>query len=409
MIIFDTSILRSFALDSVSTDLLRTIRTSGVDRVAVPWVVLEELTAQRAVPYREQYEKARAALQSLRNAAPWPQGSLAPLDLKAFQEHWRDKYRTIVEVLPTSEEALREGLQREMNVLPPCRFYEGKENGTPVKIGGRDAAIWLTAVEYAREHPAETVYFVSKNTRDFGDGTSFPYPMNEDLEGIRDRFILLTSLSEVVQQVAEATAVDDEAVSSALMQSGGITAVTDAARNRMGNRYRTAFECTAVPLGRDGSAMAPPMSATAHGWVSGPTVQLVSFSDSKAYQLGDHVWCTTTVRWRLGGLVFLSGQVPMGRAGCNWEMRVLISTSQRDAPLTILRTTPPAALTAEDWAHLPSAPPPEGRLDRPFTFGWEQHDLERQRFRLNRTGLEDFLAQLRDQWVHDPSSASGQP
>lgn len=61
------------------------------------------------------------------------------------------------------------------------------------------------------------------NTRDFGDGTSFPFPMNEDLEGIEDRFVLLTSLSEVVQQFAEATEVDDEAVSSALMQSGGFT------------------------------------------------------------------------------------------------------------------------------------------------------------------------------------------
>ncbi|MEU0249750.1 hypothetical protein ABZ192_36670 [Streptomyces sp. NPDC006235] len=74
MIILDTSLLRSFALDSVSTDLLRTIRTSGVDRVAVPWVVLEELTAERAVPYREQCEKVRAALQSLHNAAPGPGG-----------------------------------------------------------------------------------------------------------------------------------------------------------------------------------------------------------------------------------------------------------------------------------------------------------------------------------------------
>jgi len=409
LIILDTSILRSFALDSVSTDLLRTIRTSGVDRVAVPWVVLEELSAQRAVPYREQYEKARAALQSLHNAAPWSQGSLAPLDLKSFQEHWRDKYRTIVEVLPTSEEALREGLQREMNVLPPCRFYEGKENGTPVKIGGRDAAIWLTAVEYAREHPDATVYFVSKNTRDFGDGASFPFPMNEDLEGIKDRFVLLTSLSEVVQQFAEATDVDDEAVSSALMQSGGFTAVTNAARNRMGNRDSSAFEVTAVPLDRHGVAMASPTPATAYGWVSGPTVQLISFSDTKAYQLGEHVWCTTTVRWRLGGLVFLVGEVPMGRAGCNWEMRVLISTSQCDAPLTILRTTSPVALTAEDWERLPSPPPPEGPLGGPFTFGWEQRDLEHARFRLNRTGLDDFLAQMRNEWVHNPSGVSDQP
>ncbi|GAB3004540.1 hypothetical protein GCM10023080_082730 [Streptomyces pseudoechinosporeus] len=50
-------------------------------------------------------------------------------------------------------------------------------------FGGRDAAIWLTAVEYAREHPEETVYFVSRNTKDFGDGTAYPPLMDQDLEG----------------------------------------------------------------------------------------------------------------------------------------------------------------------------------------------------------------------------------
>ncbi|GAA2286147.1 hypothetical protein GCM10010415_65690 [Streptomyces atrovirens] len=57
----------------------------------------------------------------------------------------------------------------------------------------------------------------------------------------------------------------------------------------------------------------------------------------------------------------------MGRAGHNWEIRVLISTSQRDAPLTILRTTPPVALAAEDRERLPSLPPPEVSLRGPFT------------------------------------------
>ncbi|MEV4048824.1 PIN domain-containing protein [Streptomyces sp. NPDC049744] len=410
MIILDTSILRSFALDSVSTDLLRTIRTSGVDRVGVPWVVLEELTAQRAVPYREHYEKARAALQNLHKAAPWPQGSLVPLDLESFQEHWRDRYRTIVEVLPTSEEALREGLQREMNVLPPCRFFDGKENGNPVKIGARDAAIWLTAVEYARTHPDESVYFVSKNTRDFGDGTSFPFPMDEDLKGIKDRFHLLTSLSEVVQQFAESTDVDNEAVASTLMQSGGPSAVAVAARNRIGNRrYSNAFEVTAVPLDRHGAAMAAPAPDTAYGWVSGPTVQLVSFSDTKAHQIGEHVWCTTSVRWRLGGLVFLGEDVPMGRAGCNWETRVLISTSQSEAPLTILHTKSPVALTAEDWERLPHPPPPDGPLDGPFTFGWEQRDRERAAFWHTRVRVEDFLKQASSHWTQDPRSVSDEP
>ena len=66
----------------------------------------------------------------------------------------------------------------------------------------------------------------------------------------------------------------------------------------------------------------------------------------------------------------------MGRAGCNWEMRVLISTSQSDAPLTILRTTSPVVLTAEDWERLPSPPPPEGFVS-PMLWGVESHVIER--------------------------------
>ncbi|MFI9248165.1 hypothetical protein ACIGXF_37675 [Streptomyces sp. NPDC053086] len=64
-------------------------------------------------------------------------------------------------------------------------------NATFAEIGARDAAIWLTAIEYAREHPDEKVYFVSKNTKDFGDGTAYPYPMNEDVAGFGERFVLL--------------------------------------------------------------------------------------------------------------------------------------------------------------------------------------------------------------------------
>jgi hypothetical protein len=70
---------------------------------------------------------------------------------------------------PTSEAALGEAEFRESNVLPPCKAIVINDRGEQVKTGCRDAAIWLTAVEYAREHPEKTVYFVSRDTKDFGD------------------------------------------------------------------------------------------------------------------------------------------------------------------------------------------------------------------------------------------------
>ncbi|WP_178798510.1 hypothetical protein [Streptomyces sp. MNU77] len=45
MIILDTCILRGCGLDSSSAEVLRAIRTAGVERVSVPWMVMEELSA----------------------------------------------------------------------------------------------------------------------------------------------------------------------------------------------------------------------------------------------------------------------------------------------------------------------------------------------------------------------------
>ncbi|RSS97501.1 hypothetical protein EF919_03375 [Streptomyces sp. WAC02707] len=66
-------------------------------------------------------------------------------------------------------------------------------------------------MEYAEEHPDETVFFVSANTKDFGDGTSYPYPMNKDIAdaGVADRFILMTSLDEVASHFTEPAEVDE--------------------------------------------------------------------------------------------------------------------------------------------------------------------------------------------------------
>lgn len=159
LIILDTNILTKSGIDSATTDLVKIIRASEVERVAVPWVVLEELTAHRSVPYREKYEAAEAALRSLKDGTPW----LLHTPLPQMHLH-----------IPTSEAVLKESLIREANLLPPCKQVMANAGGDTVKVGARDAAIWLTAVEYARQHPDETVYFVSKNTKDFGDGVPLP-------------------------------------------------------------------------------------------------------------------------------------------------------------------------------------------------------------------------------------------
>jgi hypothetical protein len=156
------------------------------------------------------------------------------MDLQRFQDQWRQKWLDVVDVIPTSQHALRQALIREANLLPPCKQVTINAGGDTQKIGGRDAAIWLTAVEYAREHPDETVYFVSKNTNDFSDGATYPYPMSEDLEGVEDRFVLLTTWYDVVEKFAQRTDdVGEDAMRSILSNPESLSVIEDEAIRRM--------------------------------------------------------------------------------------------------------------------------------------------------------------------------------
>ncbi|MFI6494681.1 PIN domain-containing protein [Streptomyces sp. NPDC050564] len=137
----------------------------------------------------------------------------------------------MVDETPTSKTALREAAYREAKVLPPCKAIVINERGDEVKTGGRDAAIWLPAVQYAREHPEKKVYFVSQNTKDFGKGTAYPPLMKKDREGLRDRFIHLTALDEVVKMFTEPAGVDEEQVRAVLSDSESLKTISaDAAR-----------------------------------------------------------------------------------------------------------------------------------------------------------------------------------
>ncbi|WP_329149404.1 PIN domain-containing protein [Streptomyces niveus] len=132
-----------------------------------------------------------------------------------MRKHWRKKFGELVEVLPTSEVVMAQALFREANALPPC-----KQTGSPnnkKKSGARDAAIWLTAVAYAHDHPNETVFFfVSDNTKDFGDGSSHAFPMKEDIAGLGERFVHLTSLGQLLDRFAQPAKVDQAQVSNRL-------------------------------------------------------------------------------------------------------------------------------------------------------------------------------------------------
>ncbi|MFD8726275.1 PIN domain-containing protein [Streptomyces sp. NPDC059629] len=343
MIILDSNILKGISLRGPEAELLRTIRTSGVERVAAPWIVLEELAAQQALAYAEKHAAALAAVTKLDKATPW--GQVTPpekADSEQVREHWRARYAELAETLKTSPAAYEQAMFREANLLAPCKTVNSGKH----KTGARDAAIWLTSVEYAREHPEETVCFVSNNTEDFGDGTSFKYPLDEDLEGLGQRFVLFTSLDGVIAKFATEIEAPEEDVRSALAKPSASFAIVHAARHNSDN---LSFVATVVDR-KTRQLVEVPVA----GRFAPPSVALDSVRDIRAYEIAGHKWCTATARWLLSGFVSQPySHSPAPVVDWAWETRVLLSTTAPMQAVTVLRSGAFTPVSPEDIDHLP--------------------------------------------------------
>ncbi|MFB6855095.1 PIN domain-containing protein [Streptomyces sp. NPDC056341] len=374
MIILDSSIVRSFNLHSANADLLRAIRLGTGQSVAVPWMALEELVAQQAIKYRDKHERARQAISALDDITPWGAPDLLDsLDLDRIRDHWRAKLGELFSVVETTEGALREAAFREANRLPPCNVVRD------VKTGMRDAAIWLSAVEYAREHPDETVYFVSSNTNDFGSGAPYPSPMDKDVRGLEGRFKHLTSMDEVAAEFAQPVETDIAWVTEALEKhSSGVIS---------GSSEEGAFllragqvRCT-VPAKTPGEYMAVPVYH-----FETLRVRFAGLDSAKAYQINETLWVTASARWHLGGAGII--YAPDGfrvRGGCSWTVGVLFKGDESQWAMSVLRAEAPVPLPVDDLERLDLATAPRGRHEE---FGVSAYEVPDQvRWDLARYGL----------------------
>ncbi|MFD7505441.1 PIN domain-containing protein [Streptomyces sp. NPDC059850] len=344
MIILDTSILRTFSPESSSADLLRAILGANAQVVAVPWMVMEELAAQQAIKHQEKFEAAAQALEALKQVTPWelePELELGSVELDSIRDHWRQKWGTVVGTIPTSEGALRQAVFREANSLPPCKTAKG------TKTGSRDAAIWLTAVEYARQHPDEMVYFVSANVRDFGDGTSYPSPMREDIAGMESRFVHLTSMDDIAARFTEPATTDEALVLAILKSSQAQDQIAEEAAVIM--HTQLPFECSVVS-DLDGRAVL--ITQAVDGILA--DVVFSSVESVQTYRIGDHEWCTAVVEWHLSGIA----RTPFGSrgVGCGWTTAVLFTPDPDEARLTVIRSGRPRPLDEEEFNALELPP-----------------------------------------------------
>ncbi|MGW2100381.1 PIN domain-containing protein [Streptomyces olivaceoviridis] len=244
-----------------------------------------------------------------------------------------------MDTIPTSEEALREAAFREANYLPPCKTSKGE------KTGSRDAAIWLSAVEHVHQFPDETVYFVSANTKDFGAGPPYPSPMADDIAGVEDRFVYLTSMDEIVTRFTEPTTTNETFVVDILRSDQVQRAVLYAAQQLIPVPSGEPFLCLA------GGPGGVHRIVSARSWMV--TKASVHAVDSvRSYRIGDHEWCTAVVEWHLGGVLISEDLLESAWAGVSWTASVLFTPSKEEPRLTVLRNDPPRPLTTETFAAL---------------------------------------------------------
>ncbi|MGA4967089.1 PIN domain-containing protein [Streptomyces pseudogriseolus] len=325
MIIFDTNAVNQLSPSSPRADLIRKLRQSKHHRVAVPWMVLEEMAAHQARLYPEKYHAVLNSLAKLRAYLPWaPESSLEPLDLERLLDHWRDAYREIFEVIETSDAAIRRGFQREAMALPPAKRVKDRSEG------GRDATIWFSVLEFLEQNPDEQVWFVTNNSSDFGDGSVYRYPMNEDIRGLEDRLTLLKDFNQVVSHFTkEVSGADAEAAAAELLKSA---AVRDrVAQTAMDLSSLTGF----VGLG-DGESM-----EEWYAWLAEPEVELLSVTDVTGHEIESDVWYTANAQWVLYGPAVDEVEAPVGYIACVWSMKVLFSARDDAAP-TLLTSEEPS-------------------------------------------------------------------
>ncbi|MGY2747451.1 PIN domain-containing protein [Arthrobacter sp. UYCu723] len=325
MILFDTNAVNLLPPNGPRADIIRKLRESGHHRIAVPWMVLEEMAAHQAAFYPDRHKSAVTVLQKLREMLPWElESSLEPLDLERLLNHWRDAYREIFEVIDMSGDTARRALAREAMSLPPAKRNKDHSEGA------RDVAIWFSILEFLKENPEEHVCFVTSNTNDFGDGTAYPYPMDEDVRGLEDRLTHLADFDQVVSQFTkEVSGKEAETAAGDLLRSVPI-------QSRLA---QTAVEILTSPTGFVGMGVTDGVVQW-RSWMTPPEAELLGVTDVVGHEIEGDVWYTAKARWLLYGVV-TDGNDTQSIA-CVWEVKVLFSASEEDQTPTLLTPGEPS-------------------------------------------------------------------
>jgi hypothetical protein len=352
ILIFDTNAVRMLNPKGSDADVLRIVKTSGTAKVAVPEMVLHEMIAQQLIEYREAFQKAETAVRRVRGRHPdmipafSDMGHGRGVNLADLRRRWEQKYRAIFDIIPTTGDMALAALIREANGEKPAKMVE--RQGEKKKEGARDVAIWLSVVDYVKGNPHEQVYFVSNNTKDFGDGAEWQAPMDDDIRGMEDRLHILKDMDAVISALTEkvqAGALSSEASAAlkALPQAIGDMAIKYVRGVQLRASLLSEFD-------RGGHFK----RTTFRRWVASPDAELLAVSNVTGHKIADSVWFVADVEWLLWGVaqcfVPSAGIAPVA---CIWETKVLMTTSGDERPTIVSDRPVVKRLDPEDrdrWA-----------------------------------------------------------
>jgi len=208
-IILDTNILpRWGSINAPHFAAVLAVAKATGEEVVLPHLVLEESVSAR----RRAADVAFEALSSAhRRASQYSEvvQTYVPSSDEAAEE-WRHLLEETFTIVDTPGDVAINALLRETHRIRPARGGRG----------GRDVAIWLTALHHFSQDQGRT-FFVSENTKDFGDEkdpTSLhPHLLGESAEIRGDELIFCTSVDDLIEHLA--TRVDVDLDVDAIFQS----------------------------------------------------------------------------------------------------------------------------------------------------------------------------------------------
>jgi hypothetical protein len=157
-IVIDTTLLvQSRNLDAISLNALRIVARARGLEIVVPSIALLEAESRR----REEVETECNAIQRATSRLAGYSADFSTPQLPKPEEvaaRWRSSLERTFRIAHLTPENAIESLRREALRTPPTRAGRG----------ARDAAIWLTVLDVLTEEK-KPGYFVSDNSKDFGD------------------------------------------------------------------------------------------------------------------------------------------------------------------------------------------------------------------------------------------------